>query len=110
MPRLSFNTKMSEIVQNHSEEVNVSDVYDIAAVIGNECERIIDLYGLKSVESLIPKCIIALEMLEGVIIRFERERLSIQELNERISKLENEKVERAKKKERFEKVKKYDFL
>lgn len=105
MPRLSIKHNMSEIVLNSIEEVSVVDVYDLASEIGNECEKIIDLFGASSVESLIPKCITALEMLEALASKNEQETALIQELNDRISKLENEKMERAESKKKFEKVK-----
>lgn len=91
---------MSEV-----EEVSVVEVYEIASEIGSECEKLIDLYGSNCVESLIKKCITALEMLENLACKNERETSLIQELNDRISKLENEKVERAETKRKFEKVK-----
>lgn len=101
MPRLSFHQNvMSEI-----EEVSVVEVYEIASEIGAECEKLIDLYGSNCVESLIKKCITALEMLETLACKNERETSLIQELNDRIAKLENEKAERAETKRKFEKVK-----
>lgn len=110
MPRLSFNDNvMSEIVLNSIEEVSVVDVYDLASDIGAECEKLIDLYGSLSVKSLIPKCITALEMLEALASKNERETSTIQELNDRIAKLEDEKLERAETKKKFEKVIKNEF-
>lgn len=104
MPRfittLNSHTKMSEL----SDEVSVVDVYDLASDIGKECEKIIDLYGADSVSMLIPKCIRALELLEALASKNERETSVIQELNDRITQLENEKVEKAETKKRFEKV------
>lgn len=103
MPHIFFNTNMSEVVLN-SVPVSVVDVYDLASDIGSECEKIIDLYGINSVESLIPKCILVLELLESLAAEKERETSLITTLNERIVKLENEKVERAETKKKFEKV------
>lgn len=91
---------------NSIEDVSVVDVYDLASDIGTECEKLIDLYGNLSVKTLIPKCITALEMLEALATKNERESSLIQELNDRIAKLEEEKVERAVTKKKFEKVKK----
>ena len=103
MPRLSYHQNvMSEI-----EEVSVVEVYEIASEIGAECEKLIDLYGSNCVESLIKKCITALEMLEVLACKNERETSLKQELNDRISKLENEKAERAETKRKFEKVWKF---
>ena len=105
---LSFNNNvMSEVVLNSIEGVSVIDVYDLATEIGAECEKIIDLYGSNSVKSLIPKCITALEMLEALASKNERESERTQELNDRILKLEDEKAERAETKRKFEKVIKF---
>jgi uncharacterized protein (UPF0305 family) len=92
---------MSELSE---ESVSVVDVYDLASDIGKECEKIIDIYGSESVSSLIPKCIRALELLEALASRNERETSVVQELNDRITQLENEKVEKAETRKRFEKV------
>lgn len=106
---LSFNDNvMSEIVLNSIEEVSVIDVYDLASDIGAECEKIIDLYGPSSVKTLIPKCITALEMLEALASKNERETGRTQQLTDRISKLEEEKAERAETKRKFEKVINFD--
>lgn len=52
----------------------------------------------------IPKCIIALEMLEGLATKNEREISLIDQLNDRILKLEREAHERNENKKKFEKV------
>lgn len=102
MPRLPLS---QNVMLNSIEDVSVVDVYDLASDIGTECEKLIDLYGNLSVKTLIPKCITALEMLEALASKNERESSLIQELNDRIAKLEEEKVERAVTKKKFEKVK-----
>lgn len=106
MPRLPFS-QMNEIGLNSIEEVSVTRVYDIASDIGSECEKLIDLYGSQAVESLIPKCILALEALEKLATKNEREASIIHDLNDHITKLENEKLERAETKKKFEEVKKH---
>lgn len=92
-------------MQSSMDAVSVVDVYDLASDIGGECEKIIDMFGPGSVKTLIPKCITALEMLEALATKNEQETSLIQELNDRIAKLEDEKVERAETKKKFEKVK-----
>lgn len=95
---------MSDIISNSIEEVSVVDVYDLASDIGKECEKLIDSFGSDSVSLLIPKCITALELLEALASRNERETSMVQELNDRILQLENEKLEKAETRKRFEKV------
>lgn len=84
-------------------EVSVVDVYDIASEIGKECEKIIDQFGAEAVTSLMPKVIGALELLETLATRNERENTQMQELRAKIHRLETDKQERAEYRQRFEK-------
>ncbi|CAG9811890.1 unnamed protein product [Chironomus riparius] len=95
--------QMSESANNSIQEISVVDVYDLASDIGKECEKIIDAYGTDTVKSLIPKCITALEMLEAFASEREIVASELQDLNAKILKLENEKVERSESRKRFEK-------
>lgn len=85
------------------DDVTVVDVYDIASDIGKECEKIIDLYGADAVTSLMPKVISALELLENLAVNNERENSELLELKSKISQLENDKIEKAEYREKFEK-------
>lgn len=85
-------------------EVTVVDVYDIASEIGKECEKIIDQYGADAVTSLMPKVINALENLEYLATKNERENTLLSELKSKISQLENDKLEKAEYRRKFEKV------
>lgn len=87
-------------------DVSVVDVYDIASEIGKECEKMIDTFGTEAVTGLMPKVISALELLENLATRNEREVTTVQELNSRISQLENDKIGKAEDRQRFEKVNK----
>uniref|UniRef100_A0A1L8E5I7 Putative myosin class ii heavy chain n=1 Tax=Nyssomyia neivai TaxID=330878 RepID=A0A1L8E5I7_9DIPT len=84
-------------------EVSVMLVYDIAGEIGKECEKLIDKFGSDAVASLIPQVINALELLEALANRNESENSTVQELNDRITQLETEKLEKAEYRKRFEK-------
>ncbi|KAF3850785.1 hypothetical protein F7725_012557, partial [Dissostichus mawsoni] len=48
-------------------ELTVMDVYDIAAVLGQEFERIIDRFGCESLVGLVPKVVRVLELLEAQV-------------------------------------------
>ncbi|KAK4878096.1 hypothetical protein RN001_010602 [Aquatica leii] len=85
------------------DDVTVVDVYDIASDIGKECEKIIDLYGADAVTSLMPKVINALELLENLAVNNERENTELSELKSKISQLENDKIEKAEYRQKFEK-------
>lgn len=85
-------------------DISVVDVYDIASEIGKECEKLIDSYGVDSVTNLMPKVIHALELLENLATKNERENTTVQELQAKISQLESDKIEKAEDRQRFEKV------
>lgn len=85
-------------------EITVVDVYDIASDIGKECEKIIDQFGADAVTALMPKVINALELLENLATRNERENTQLHELKSKISQLENDKLEKAEYRQKFEKV------
>ncbi|KRT80375.1 hypothetical protein AMK59_8729, partial [Oryctes borbonicus] len=105
MPRQKVSPRRRAM--NESEEligeVTVVDVYDIASEIGKECEKIIDQYGAAAVTSLMPKVINALENLEYLATKNERENTLLSELKSKISQLENDKLEKAEYRRKFEK-------
>ncbi|XP_046386583.1 RILP-like protein homolog isoform X2 [Ischnura elegans] len=97
--QLDFYSEMEECDQ----DVSVVDVYDIASEIGKEFEKIIDTHGTEAVTSLMPKVINALEHLERLATKNDRENTTVQELRARISHLEHDKIEKAEGRVRFEK-------
>ncbi|XP_050310640.1 LOW QUALITY PROTEIN: RILP-like protein homolog [Anthonomus grandis grandis] len=105
MPRIgnSSRTDRMEDLSDVSGDVTVLDVYDIASDIGKECEKIIDRYGADAVTSLMPKVISALELLENLATRNERENTLLNDLQLKISQLENDKLEKAEYRQKFEK-------
>ncbi|KAK0093620.1 hypothetical protein PV326_013101 [Microctonus aethiopoides] len=86
-----------------ASDISVVDVYDIASEIGKECEKLIDHYGAEAVTGLMPKVINALELLENLATKNEREINTVQELTTKISQLENDKIGKAEDRQRFEK-------
>ncbi|XP_063219416.1 RILP-like protein homolog isoform X2 [Bacillus rossius redtenbacheri] len=97
--------RVSEVMEEYDPEpeVSVVDVYDIASEIGKEFEKIIDSYGTDSVTCLMPKVISALEHLELLATKNELENTTVEELRSRITQLENDKLEKAEDRHRFEK-------
>lgn len=100
---MPFQLEITRDMEEYEQEVSVVDVYDIASEIGKEFEKIIDAYGTEAVTSLMPKVINALENLEGLATKNERENTTVQELKARIAQLESDKVEKAEDRQRFEK-------
>lgn len=97
--RRRFSAKMPDF----DDDITVVDVYDLASDIGKECEIIIEKYGPDAVTALLPKVINALELLENLAVRNEKENQALQELTAKISQLENDKIEKAEYRQRFEK-------
>jgi hypothetical protein len=85
-------------------DVTVTDVYDQAAGIGKEFEKLIENYGVDAVTDLMPKVIRALEQLEALASKYEKESGEINELRYAVEKLETEKAERNQERVRFEEV------
>ncbi|XP_063050831.1 RILP-like protein 1 isoform X2 [Engraulis encrasicolus] len=85
-------------LEKNPADLTIMDVYDIAAVMGQEFERIIDQYGCESLTRIMPKVVRVLEILEVLVgrnnmsaeteeLRMELERLRL----ERRDRLEREK-------------------
>lgn len=85
-------------------DVTVTDVYDQAAGIGKEFEKLIENYGVDAVTDLMPKVIRALEQLEALASRYEKESSEINELKYAVDKLESEKADKNQERVRFEEV------
>ncbi|XP_051539835.1 RILP-like protein 1 isoform X1 [Myxocyprinus asiaticus] len=85
-------------LEKNVADLTVMDVYDIAAVVGQEFERIIDQYGCEALSRLMPKVVRVLEILEVLVsrnsispetedLRLELDRLRL----ERMDRLEKER-------------------
>ncbi|XP_029300053.1 RILP-like protein 1 isoform X5 [Cottoperca gobio] len=88
-------------LEKNVADLTVMDVYDIAAVVGQEFERIIDQYGCEALSRLMPKVVRVLEILEVMVSRncispeAEELRLELDKLRlERMDRLEKEKKHR----------------
>lgn len=84
--------------------ISVTDVYDQAAGIAQEFDKLITTYGHDAVTDLMPKVIKALEHLETLANRYEKETDEINQLRFTVDKLQNEKAEKAQERARFEHV------
>ncbi|XP_062869808.1 RILP-like protein 1 isoform X2 [Trichomycterus rosablanca] len=85
-------------LEKNVADLTVMDVYDIAAVVGQEFERIIDQYGCEALARLVPKVVRVLEILEVLVSRnsmspeTEELRLELDKLRlERLDRLEKER-------------------
>ena len=92
------------MISNDQFDYTVADVYDDAAVIGKELEKIIANYGSDILKDLMPKVIHVLELLENLIVKNEKENDELIELKTKVNSLEIEKANRLNEKEKFDKV------
>uniref|UniRef100_A0A7I5E9N8 RH1 domain-containing protein n=1 Tax=Haemonchus contortus TaxID=6289 RepID=A0A7I5E9N8_HAECO len=88
--------------QSPSKHITVVDVYDLAASIGKDFEKIIELHGNDCVRGIMPKVISALETLESLANNNERENEEILSLQKTVERLEHEKQARQLQTAKFE--------
>ncbi|CAF2372564.1 unnamed protein product [Rotaria sp. Silwood2] len=81
--------------------LTVLDVYDEAALIGKDFERIIEAYGTETIRDLVPKVIHILELLELQAAKNEKETDKLIEMKLRIERLEMDKNETRELREKF---------
>lgn len=84
--------------------LTVVDVYDIAQEIGREFESLIDAYGTDAITGLMPKVVTALEQMEILAMRNERENTTVDDLRSTIQQLEMDKQDRTEDRIKYEKV------
>ncbi|XP_055861256.1 RILP-like protein 1 isoform X2 [Biomphalaria glabrata] len=84
------------------QAISVTDVYDQAAGIAHEFDKLIQNYGNDSVTELMPRVIRSLELLETLASRYEHDVEEINQLRYRVEKLETEKTEKAQERAKFD--------
>jgi len=91
-------------MDNYKCSLSVVDVYDMAQDIGREFESIIDAYGTDAITGLMPKVVSALEQMELLAMKNERENTTVDDLRSTIQQLEMDKQERTEDRMKYEKV------
>ena len=101
------NDKLTSLkpLSNSISTYCLADIYEDAAVIGSELEKIISNYGSDVLKDLMPKVINVLELLENLTIKNEEENDELNELKVKVNYLEAEKYQKINEREKFEKVK-----
>ena len=98
----TFSSDREMMAEESDDFISVVDVYDQAASIGKEFEKMIETFGVESLTGLMPKVIKALENLETLAARYEQENTEISNLKLTIEKLESEKNDKAQERMRYE--------
>ncbi|CAF0927869.1 unnamed protein product [Brachionus calyciflorus] len=94
-----FDKTMETKYLNYS----LADLYEDAAIIGSEFQKIISNYGSDVLKDLMPKVISVLELIETLTIKSEKEFEEIEELRNKINNFEMEKATRNNQRDDFEK-------
>ncbi|XP_069577656.1 RILP-like protein 1 isoform X2 [Brachyistius frenatus] len=74
-------------------ELTVMDVYDVAAVLGREFERVIDRFGCESLVGVVPRVVRVLELLETLVSRGAAGQ-EAEELRRELDRLRQERSDR----------------
>jgi len=90
MDRTKERPRRATSKEKPEKNLNLVDVYDIAADIGKEFEELIDHHGADQVTSLMQKVISALEHLEVLVQKNDNELILIEDLKKTIEHLEHE--------------------
>ncbi|XP_037122158.1 RILP-like protein 1 isoform X7 [Syngnathus acus] len=90
-------------MEKNPADLTVMDVYDIAAAVGHEFERIIDQYGCEALSRLMPKVVRVLEILEVMVSRHNIGGPEADELRLELDKLKLERNERLEKEKKHRK-------
>lgn len=90
-------------LEKNPVDLTVMDVYDIAAVMGQEFERIIDQYGCESLTRIMPKVVRVLEILE-VLVGRNNISAETEELRLELDRLRLERRDRLEREKRHQKV------
>lgn len=85
-----------------TDVISITDVYDQAAGIAHEFDKLIHNFGNESVTELMPRVIKSLEQLETLATRYERDAEEINQLRYKVEKLESEKAGKAQERAKYD--------
>ncbi|XP_053135239.1 RILP-like protein 1 isoform X3 [Hemicordylus capensis] len=90
-------------LEKNVADLTVMDVYDIASVVGQEFERLIDQHGCEAIARLMPKVVRVLEILEVLVSRNHILHPEMEELRLELDRLRLERVDRIEKERKHQK-------
>lgn len=83
--------------------LTVVDVYEIAAVLGQEFERMIDKFGCDALVALVPRVVRVLELLEALVSRGATGQ-EAEDLRRELDRLRQERSDRHEQERKHQKV------
>ncbi|XP_030593649.1 RILP-like protein 1 isoform X2 [Archocentrus centrarchus] len=90
------------VLDKPAAELTVVDVYEIAAVLGQEFERIIDRFGCDTLVGLVPRVVRVLELLEALVGRGSTGQ-EAEELRRELDRLRQERSDRHEQERKHQK-------
>ncbi|XP_053180967.1 RILP-like protein 1 [Scomber japonicus] len=97
-----METCVMSALDRPATDLTVMDVYDIAAVLAQEFERIIDRFGCESLVGLVPKVVRVLELLETMVSRGAAGQ-EAEELRRELDRLRQERSDRYEQERKHQK-------
>ncbi|XP_078106910.1 RILP-like protein 1 isoform X3 [Sander vitreus] len=97
-----METSVMSALDRPVAELTVMDVYDIAAVLGQEFERVIDRFGCESLVGVVPKVVRVLELLEALVSSGPTGQ-EAEELRRELDRLRQERSERYEQERKHQK-------
>ncbi|XP_029018139.1 RILP-like protein 1 isoform X2 [Betta splendens] len=88
-------------LQRPAAELTVVDVYDIAAVLGRDFERVIDRFGCEALVGVVPKVVRLLELLEALVSRGAAGQ-EAEEMRRELDRLRQERSDRSEQERRHQ--------
>ncbi|XP_028270370.1 RILP-like protein 1 [Parambassis ranga] len=97
-----METCVVSALERPAAELTVMDVYDIASVLGQEFERIIDRFGCESLVGVVPRVVRVLELLEALVSRGAAGQ-EAEELRRELDRLRQERSDRYEQERKHQK-------
>lgn len=98
-----METRVSTPLDRPATELTIMDVYDIAAVLGHEFERVIDRFGCEPLVGLVHKVVRVLELLEALVSHGGAAQ-EADELRRELDRLRQERSDRFRRERKHQKV------
>lgn len=93
----------SSVLERPAAQLTVPDVYDIAALLGYDFERVIDRFGCESLVGLVHKVVRVLELLEALVSRGGGGQ-DAEELRRELERLRQERSDRLRQERKQQQV------
>ncbi|AWP07154.1 putative RILP-like protein 1 [Scophthalmus maximus] len=98
-----METRETSALDRPAAELTVMDVYDAAAVLAHEFERVIDRFGCESLVGVVPKVVRVLELLEALVSRGAAAQ-EAEELRGELERLRRERSDKCEQERKHQKV------